>query len=525
MRAMEDKYEDRGRRSSSRSPNRSRDEKREQNRGPVSQLPYASSYLADPALYNPSFYPPDDRDRLIGKSRYIDDDLKILPPPPQIPLELPTTFDLSRDDEIAFVKLGIKEEILRNDSYDEPDLEVEMRNPLQASEFVIRFIAFKPPLSMPYGQSVPRRMYFRFNFFTFQESITEPCELKDPDSRSNMVRELIPGQQYLLERVGKSKVSDLRSVEAEFNIDKTISKIYDENIQFYQYLLQRDVSIDVYDADSHLHYGTCCVNLRSMLKQNRSGVVRAKNCEIAAFESSNRSITGAVNMGHLQILISHQGKRESEVNNLDKENAHDSNNFFEERKQPSQKHKFNKKVKSKPIQGLNEEYINNKPQDMYDKIIEQPYNIEEEEGEEIRKKMRVERLKQFKLKQKVITDMEHKMKTAHLPGEIVNVLSDPSKPEWAKRQSLRQIETLRDYTKPYIIDQVLKDHIKSMKQLYIVPGSPSFFKYNLKNPFTSRTVFTINLVDPDKIYLGETKEFKLVNNHNFEWEFWHSKRK
>jgi nephrocystin-4 len=121
--------------------------------------------------------------------------------------------------------------------------------------------------------------------------------------------------------------------------------------------------------------------------------------------------------------------------------------------------------------------------------------------------------------------MEHKMKTAHLPGEMVNILSDPSKPEWAKKQSLRQIETLRDYTKPYIIDQVLKDHIKSMKQLYIVPGTPSFFKYILKNPFSSRTVFTINLVDQDKLYLGETKEFKLVNNLNFEWEFWHSRRK
>jgi hypothetical protein len=94
-----------------------------------------------------------------------------------------------------------------------------------------------------------------------------------------------------------------------------------------------------------------------------------------------------------------------------------------------------------------------------------------------------------------------------------------------KNQSLRQIETLRDYTKPHIIEKVLKDHIKSLKQLYIVPGTPSFFKYNLKNPFTSRTVFTINIIDQDKLYLGEHKEFKLVNNHNFEWEFWHSRRK
>jgi hypothetical protein len=73
------------------------------------QLPYASNYLADPSMHHPSFYPPDDRSRLIGQSKYIDEDLKVLPPPPHIQLELPATFDLSRDDEIAFVKLGIKD--------------------------------------------------------------------------------------------------------------------------------------------------------------------------------------------------------------------------------------------------------------------------------------------------------------------------------------------------------------------------------------------------------------------------------
>lgn len=92
-----------------------------------------------------------------------------------------------------------------------------------------------------------------------------------------MTRELIPGQQYILERIGKAKLSEFRSVESEFLVDKTVSKIYDENILFYEYLLERDLSIDIYDADSHLHYGTCKVSLNSMLKQTRTGVVRAKN--------------------------------------------------------------------------------------------------------------------------------------------------------------------------------------------------------------------------------------------------------
>lgn len=139
--------------------------------------------------------------------------------------------------------------------------------------------------------------------------------------------------------------------------------------------------------------------------------------------------------------------------------------------------------------------------------------------------MRIERLKNYKFKQKVINDGEDRMKRAHRPEEVLNILSDPTKPEWMKKYSLKQIETLRGYTKPHVIDQVLKDHIKSLKSLNVIPGTPSFFKYNLKNPFTSRTVFSINITDPDKLFFGETKEFKLVNNINFEWEFWNSKKK
>lgn len=229
-------------------------------------------------------------------------------------------------------------------------------------------------------------------------------------------------------------------------------------------------------------------------------------------------------MGHLQILMSHQGKQEAEVNNLNKEMTQDNNNFLEERKQPSQKHKFNKKVKSKPIQAFFEEYVANKPDDMYERVIEQPFHIEDEETEDIRKKMRIERVKKYKFKQKVLKEHQDKLRTAYRPDEVINLVADPTKPEWVKNQSLKQIETLRSFTKPHIIEKVSKDYIKSMKQLYIMPGTPSFFKYILKNPFTTKTVFTINIIDPDKVFLGETQEFKLINNENFEWEFWFAKR-
>jgi hypothetical protein len=194
---------------------RDRKDRSTERTGSPYQLPYASHYLAMPGMGYTGMYPPlGDKSRLIGTNAYVDEDLAVLPPPPTVPIQMPTTFDLSRDDEIAFVKLGIKDEILKAESIEEPLLEIENRNPLKASEFSIRFIAFKPPLAMPFGQTVPRKMYFKFHFFCFPETRSEICVLKDTDGRIDLTSELIPGQQYILEELGKkSALKSNKSVQ------------------------------------------------------------------------------------------------------------------------------------------------------------------------------------------------------------------------------------------------------------------------------------------------------------------------
>jgi hypothetical protein len=138
-------------------------------------------------------------------------------------------------------------------------------------------------------------------------------------------------------------------------------------------------------------------------------------------------------MGHLQIIMSHQGKKEAVAHYDDEAKPADDSNFLEERKQPSQKHKFKKKVKSRPVQALNEEYYLGDRQDqMYEKAIETPLYLEDEDSIDLRKKMRIDRLKKHKFKQKAMYEYEHKMKASHRPEETLNLVADPSQPDWIK---------------------------------------------------------------------------------------------
>jgi hypothetical protein len=65
-----------------------------------------------------------------------------------------------------------------------------------------------------------------------------------------------------------------------FEIDPSISRIRDENVKLSEYLKDRFLTVDVFDGDSLFLYGTCKIPLFELLRQGRSSVVRAKECEM-----------------------------------------------------------------------------------------------------------------------------------------------------------------------------------------------------------------------------------------------------
>jgi hypothetical protein len=73
--------------------------------------------------------------------------------------------------------------------------------------------------------------------------------------------------QYLLEREKPSNDgAESYILKAIFDIDPSISRIPDEQIEFAKYLKQRALTIDIWDANSLLHFGTTKVPLKEMMR-------------------------------------------------------------------------------------------------------------------------------------------------------------------------------------------------------------------------------------------------------------------
>jgi hypothetical protein len=114
-------------------------------------------------------------------------------------------------------------------------------------------------------------MQFKFKFYTFQEQISSIVVPKEMGSlnRGNVVNEWQCGQQYKLELLNRNKneISEDEGwiYKTAFKIDPSTSLIKDENLEFAQYLKNRIMTIEIFDADSLLHFGTVKVPLYKIL--------------------------------------------------------------------------------------------------------------------------------------------------------------------------------------------------------------------------------------------------------------------
>jgi hypothetical protein len=70
-------------------------------------------------------------------------------------------------------------------------------------------------------------------------------------------------------------------VSLTFEVDPSKTKIETEHVNLAEYLYDRFLTIDVFDADSLFLYGTCKIPLFELLRQGKTSAIKAKECEMA----------------------------------------------------------------------------------------------------------------------------------------------------------------------------------------------------------------------------------------------------
>ena len=292
----------------------------------------------------------------------------------------------------------------------EPRLDLEISDPLRASTLTLKFVAVKTPFNTLF----PRKLYFTFKFFNFHTVHTETVFLK---SQEDVLK---GGTQYLLARDG----GDGNSLTRIFDVDPSLNTTdngSDEHMQFARYLKDRVLTVELWNGDSLMHFGTCKVPLNAFMRQGEPSKVVAQEYDVCEPEFGS-------NVGALQLLITNEGRKIPALNiSPDKNNNH--------------RHK--KKVLSKPIDTL-QQIIQS------EQTLATAYEYTKQtqstmlQSEEARKKLRVDRLKK---------------NTANFEISSSMSLNNPQASEWDKMASLKHIEMLRETKKHNLLERVMKESL------------------------------------------------------------------
>lgn len=189
-------------------------------------------------------------------------------------------------------------------------LDVELNDVYKAHEVRFHFAAFRSCRAAPL---VPARVYFTFQFYSFPPTRTETLRLsKGFDNGAD-------GESHTFLLMRESPATK-PALAIQFDVDTTATRDPLEPRSFAAYLLQRNLYVDVWDADSLFQLGTFAVPLHELLRQG-SGIKKFQaEVDVVQPLDSRRSgddsdgddrsaadVESGVVIGKVQYLLSNYG--------------------------------------------------------------------------------------------------------------------------------------------------------------------------------------------------------------------------
>lgn len=158
-------------------------------------------------------------------------------------------------------------------------LDLELKDMYKASEIRFHFAAFRVHSAI-YSESAqpimpPSRIYFTFQFYNFAPTRTEPLRLSN--AFDNGTGSTI--QTFLLMR---ESPANKPSLAIQFDVDTTATEDPLEARRFAEYLLFKNLYVDIWDSESLFPIGSFAIPLRELMRQG-SGIKKFQ-AEVEVFE-------------------------------------------------------------------------------------------------------------------------------------------------------------------------------------------------------------------------------------------------
>ena len=222
--------------------------------------------------------------------------------------------NINQDDLAHLISQGVlkpQEEQKQNDKdeQEQAELEVELANrnisllsyvyeeysthDNLGDIFSINFISFKPIKNIESLNNIPNKIFFKFSFWDFEEFSTAPAIITKPSELKASYLSTPPSFF-----IYKSKEENQ---PMQLNEEMKISITYDPSIEnfidyknFLNYLLNRDLFIQIFDYEKQMPYGYIKIPLKNFIRHKKKSLL--KNFSVNAYDNFTYEKKGEIEL-------------------------------------------------------------------------------------------------------------------------------------------------------------------------------------------------------------------------------------
>lgn len=405
-------------------------------------------------------------------------------------------------------------------------LNLELRDPFKVNDFRFRFMgisawkdgAESAPVTQLWAQ-LPKNVYFSYQFYNTPLVITEPVHMYTGalplKSKQVSKYQLALSECHthgetawpaVLYRLGDTGMPILETGNAGITSASVVDLVKDftgvgslvnytsYRTRFLKYMVESDLHIDIWDADSLLHLGVCRLPLASLLRQGLPATHYQTSLDI--YESS--SINAAV-VGRLLLDVANIG-RPSTIPDAALQCAPVVPVVAN----------FRDGLKGRSMTKVKVEHLQDTSPELRALLVDLQQAVSGSAGMFTEEASLDPKVRKFKKFQSALAKSSESGQLQPLGGGggLVGVANEYQKRRELHHKELQTVQSYRERVKGSFVGQALLQQITSTTSVCACAGEAVYLEYVLVNPYAVDHTFTISFSDKDLRVLTDAKEWK-----------------
>ena len=159
--------------------------------------------------------------------------------------------------------------------------------------FTINFISFKPMKNLDSLSNVPNKIFFKFSFWDFEEFITAPAVITKPSELKASYLSTPPAFFIFKEKTKEQNMQLNEEMKISITYDPSIEN-YIEYKTFLNYLLLRNLFIQIFDYEKQMPYGYMQIPLKNFVRYKKKSVL--KNFSVNIYDNCTYEKKGEIEL-------------------------------------------------------------------------------------------------------------------------------------------------------------------------------------------------------------------------------------